>query len=227
MNTIRTIGYLEKIAELLMIDSVMRNIRLSLFRKAWRKSNRHNDTYPVRYVSVRNVTVGKYSYGPLDITAFEAENEGLQIGNYVSLARGVRFILGGNHATSGFSTYPFGSRFIRGGKGSTSKGPIVVEDDVWIGMDTIILSGVRIGKGAVIGAGSVVTRDIPPYAIAAGNPAVVKKYRFTSDVISELTELHMDDFLVDRIDEKTIKYLYDNLSMDGLRNIKKIFFSHR
>jgi acetyltransferase-like isoleucine patch superfamily enzyme len=51
--------------------------------------------------------------------------------------------------------------------------PIIIEDDVWIGAQTIVLPGVRIGKGSVIGAGSVVTRDVPPFTVAAGNPAKV------------------------------------------------------
>lgn len=59
----------------------------------------------------------------------------------------------------------------------TSKGPIIIEDDVWIASNSIILDGVRIGSGAVIGGGSVVTKDIPPMAIAIGNPAKVIKYR--------------------------------------------------
>jgi maltose O-acetyltransferase len=58
-----------------------------------------------------------------------------------------------------------------------SKKPIMISDDVWIGANVTILKGVKIGDGAVIGAGSVVTKDIPPYAIAVGNPAKVIKYR--------------------------------------------------
>jgi acetyltransferase-like isoleucine patch superfamily enzyme len=62
---------------------------------------------------------------------------------------------------------------------------IDIEDDVWIGYGSIILTGIRIGKGSIIAAGSVVNQDIPPYAIAAGNPARVKKYRFTQAQITE------------------------------------------
>jgi acetyltransferase-like isoleucine patch superfamily enzyme len=62
----------------------------------------------------------------------------------------------------------------------TSRGPIIVDEGAWLGTGSIVLSGVRIGKGAVIGAGSVVTRDVPEFAIAVGNPARVMKYRNTS-----------------------------------------------
>lgn len=60
-------------------------------------------------------------------------------------------------------------------EGYTDIRPIVIEDDVWIGRRAIIMGGVTIGKGAVIGAGSVVTKDVPPYCVAAGNPAIVRK----------------------------------------------------
>lgn len=68
----------------------------------------------------------------------------------------------------------------------TSRGPIIIGNDVWIGAGAIILSGVSIGDGTVIGAGSVVTRDIPPYVVAAGNPATVVRARFTPEVTSLL-----------------------------------------
>lgn len=60
---------------------------------------------------------------------------------------------------------------------------IVIEDDVWIGAGSIILKGVTVGEGSVIGAGSVVTKDVPPYAVVAGNPAKVIKYRFSEEEI--------------------------------------------
>lgn len=61
-------------------------------------------------------------------------------------------------------------------EGYTDIEPVIIEDDVWLGRRVIVTGGVRIGRGAIIGAGSVVTKDIPPYTMAAGNPAVVKKH---------------------------------------------------
>lgn len=66
---------------------------------------------------------------------------------------------------------------------------VTVENDVWIGMNTSILPGIKIGSGAVIGAGSVVTKDVPPYAIVVGNPAKIIKYRFSDETISDLLEI--------------------------------------
>jgi maltose O-acetyltransferase len=62
-------------------------------------------------------------------------------------------------------------------QGDTPSNPVIIEDDVWIGARAIILPGRRIGKGAIVGAGSVITKDVPPYAIVGGNPAKVLKYR--------------------------------------------------
>lgn len=70
-----------------------------------------------------------------------------------------------------------------------SNGPIKIANDVWIGAHTVILSGVQIGNGAIIGAGSIVTSDVPDYAIVAGNPAKVIKYRFDSQLIEKLLEI--------------------------------------
>lgn len=84
--------------------------------------------------------------------------------------------MSGEHNYSCFSTYPFHRYVIDGSFESISKGPIILEDDVWIGENCIILSGVKIGQGAVIAAGAIVTNDIPPYAIAGGVPAKVIKY---------------------------------------------------
>lgn len=86
------------------------------------------------------------------------------------------------------STYPFRQKFLGEGQ-ATTKGKIVLDDDVWVGDSAMIMSGVHIGQGAVIGAGAVVTHDIPPYAIAAGVPAKVVKFRFSDEIISKLMQL--------------------------------------
>jgi acetyltransferase-like isoleucine patch superfamily enzyme len=62
-------------------------------------------------------------------------------------------------------------------QGLYSKGPVVIGDDVWLGAGVIVLDGANIGTGAIVGAGSVVTKNLPNYAIAVGAPAVIKKYR--------------------------------------------------
>ena len=157
--------------------------------QAWRARNAHNETYMVRLFDPQRVTVGKASYGPLDVQAWGHPDERLSIGHYVSIAEGVSFLLGGNHPYKGFSTYPFKVKLLGHAREAQTKGPIVVGDDVWIGANAMILSGVTIGQGAVIGAGAVVSSDVPPYAIVAGNPARVVRYRFAPAVIARLMTL--------------------------------------
>jgi acetyltransferase-like isoleucine patch superfamily enzyme len=91
------------------------------------------------------------------------------------------------------STYPFRIQWklegaIKDGTPAT-KGDIIIGSDVWLGTDATILSGVTIGHGTVVATRSVVTRDIPPYAMAVGAPARVIRYRFSEDVIKKLLEI--------------------------------------
>lgn len=128
-----------------------------------------------------DVDVGRHTYlsGPrIDVIA---HLNPISIGGFCSIARGVQ-IQEYNHNTSGLST-AFISRRIDSSRGLNldeieSKGPIMIGHDVWIGANCIIVSGVSIGTGAVIAAGSVVTKDVPPYAVMAGNPARFLRYRF-------------------------------------------------
>ncbi|MBN1777969.1 MAG: CatB-related O-acetyltransferase [Clostridiales bacterium] len=144
------------------------------------------------------VNVGNGTYGELNVHAFGDENEGLSIGNYCSIAENVHFLLGGNHPMDTLSTYPFREYILKTASEKLlvhqtgSKGTITVSDDVWIGHGTIVLSGVHIGQGAVIGAGSIVTKDIPPYAIFAGGN--VRRFRFEQDVIDKMVHIHYAGF---------------------------------
>lgn len=159
-------------------------IGLKEFQRKWRKQNGHNYTKAGRLFPIEKVTVGNYTYGTLNIVSYENSDEQLTIGNFCSIAGETKFILSGEHDYHRFSTFPFSRTILNKEPESISKGPIVLEDDVWIGYGCIILSGVRIGRGAVIGAGSVVTKDVPPYAIFVGNRVV--KYRFSDDIIERL-----------------------------------------
>ena len=80
--------------------------------------------------------------------------------------------------------------------------PIKIENDVWIGIQSLILDGVTIGDGAVIGARTVVTKDVPPYAIVVGSPARIIKYRFNEEVIQRLLEIKWWNLSDEEINEK-------------------------
>lgn len=167
------------------------NDNLSLLNYHWRLTNKHNDTNLLRIpgdINLSQITVGRRTYGGLRIFAFGNKEESLTIGHFCSIAADVSFILGGNHSYCGLSTFPFLAKYFDTIEAET-KGPIVIEDDVWIGNGVTVLSGVCIGQGAVIAAGSVVSKDIPPYSIAGGNPAKVIKYRFEDRIIEKLKKL--------------------------------------
>ena len=113
---------------------------------------------------------------------------------------------GANHAMSGFSTYPFnifGHGWEEGFDVATwqreVRGDTVIGNDVWIGMEAVILPGVHIGDGAIIAAKSVVSRHVPPYAIVAGNPSTVVKKRFDDRTIEKLLAIAWWNWPVDKI----------------------------
>ncbi|MFI8480813.1 CatB-related O-acetyltransferase [Pseudomonas sp. NPDC078700] len=123
---------------------------------------------------------GTGSYGMPDVKDFH-EGTTLKIGAYCSIANGVRIILGGLHRTDWVTTYPFPAKFeqashIKGYGGS--RGDVIIGSDVWLCTNSVILSGVTIGHGAVVAAGSMVNRDVAPYSVVAGNPARVISWRF-------------------------------------------------
>lgn len=190
----------------------------SALRARWRALNPHNETGLDKVYGpfdFNKVKVGRMSYGPMIIWTFGNPDESLSIGSFSSIAAGVTFILGGNHPHKGFSTFPFLVKYFGVGIESKTKGPTVVGDDVWIGTDAVILSGVTIGRGAVIGARAVVSQDVPPYAIVAGNPAQVMRYRFEQAVIDKLCQLDYDK-LSDAVILGSRDVLYEALTADNV-----------
>ena len=163
------------------------------------------------------IDVGEYSYydDPEFAEQFETRNvlhhygpDRLVIGKFCALAAGCVFIMNGaNHRMDGPSTFPFP---IMGGAwaehldlvaGLPSRGDTVVGNDVWLGGNVTVMPGVRIGHGAIVSTGSVVTRDVPDYAIVGGNPAVRVKDRFTADEVRELLAIAWWDWPVEAITE--------------------------
>lgn len=205
-----------------IISKQKNKIKEIIFKIKWRRLNKHNFTTAVNIFPINKVRVGKMTYGPLNIYSWDNEDEGIIIGNFVSIASGVKFLLGGNHRTDTVSTYPFKVKILGEKTEATTKGKIIIEDDVWIGMDAMILSGVTIGKGAVVAARSVITRDVPPYSIVAGNPAKVIRYRFDKNLIKKLEDIDMEkldakfikeniDYLYKTLDENIYKELFEKL----------------
>lgn len=163
-----------------------------------------------------NIQVGDYTYYD-DIggaEAFESHvthhypflGDKLIIGKFCAIGKGIEFIMNGaNHRMASVTTYPF--NLMGGGWEAFTpsleqlpfKGDTVVGNDVWFGQNVTVLPGVHIGDGAVIGANSVVAKDIPPYTIAAGNPCRVLRQRFDSEFTQYLLELKWWDWPADKI----------------------------
>lgn len=134
------------------------------------------------------VEFGKHSYNRSHIHLHSwGEGSNLKIGAFCSIATNCNVVVGGNHRTDWISTYPFGhlpNSVVK--TPPQTNGDVVIENDVWIGMNVTIMSGVRIGNGAVIAANSHVVKDVEPYSIVGGNPAKHIKYRFSKEDIDKL-----------------------------------------
>ena len=190
-----------------------------------------NEIFPNQYgtscfvkhvVQAPNISIGDYTYydDRDNPTGFEQNNilfnypefgDRLIIGKFCQIASGAKFIMGpANHRISSVTTCPFS---VFGGRWSEQtpphlsqlpfKGDIVVGNDVWIGRESVIMPGVKIGDGSIIGAYAVVTRDVPPYCVVGGNPARFIKKRFHDELIQILLELKWWDFP----EEKLVEFL--------------------
>ena len=138
---------------------------------------------------------------------YPINNEKLVIGKFCSIACGARFMFNsGNHALTPLSTYSFPVFFDEWSldpkeisSAWDNKGDIVIGNDVWIGYESVVMSGVTIGDGAIIGTRAVVTKDVPPYTIVGGVPAKVIRRRFSDEIISRLLELKWWDWSKEKI----------------------------
>jgi virginiamycin A acetyltransferase len=164
-----------------------------------------------------NIEIGDYTYydDPEDSVNFERNvlyhfdfiGDKLKIGKFCAIAKGVKFIMNGaRHRTDTLSSYPFP---IFGGRwaeqlanvalGAPSKGDTVIGNDVWLGYETLVMPGVKIGDGAVIAAKSVVVSEVPPYAVYGGNPAKIIRKRFSDDIVRLLLDIQWWEWPYDKI----------------------------
>lgn len=143
----------------------------------------------------------------------------IKLGKYNSIARNCNFFLDANHrcdwvTTSsqlwGPITHEIAQMHMKMGHPSC-KGNIVIKNDVWIGAMSTIMSGVTISDGAIIAANSVVTKNVPPYAIVAGNPAKIVKYRFSEDQIQKLLSINWWDWEEQKIKDNAMLMWSSNI----------------
>lgn len=134
-----------------------------------------------------NIEIGKYTSISGNGTVISGVKNKIKIGNFCSIAPNV-MIIGDYHNYKKVTTYFIFSNIFNKvlDNEKVSKGNIIIEDDVWIGANTVVLSGVKIGRGSIIGAGSIISKDIPPYSIVCGKENKIIKKRFSPQTIERL-----------------------------------------
>ncbi|MAS07458.1 MAG: chloramphenicol acetyltransferase [Ahrensia sp.] len=154
----------------------------------------------------KHATIGRGTYGVSGKSFYNCSEESpVFIGAFCSIAPGVLFMCQGNHPIETASTFHFQHRRF---KTKTlyeylqTRGPIRIGNDVWIAMRSMVNSGVTIGDGAVVAAGSVVTRDVEPYTVVGGAPAKFIKRRFEPDLAEAMQRIAWWDWPDERLDRE-------------------------
>jgi virginiamycin A acetyltransferase len=188
------------------------------------------------FVKASNIIVGDYTY--FDdrrhtpekfeeynvLYNYDFNKVKLVIGKFCAIAAETKFIMTGNHKLDGISTYPF-PIFQNGWESAFDlsklpvKGDIIVGNDVWFGYDSLVMGGVKIGHGAIIATRAVVVKDVPPFAIVAGNPAKVVKMRFDEATIKRLLQIAWWDWEIEKINKHLT--LICSLDVDRLEAVLK------
>lgn len=182
----------------------MYNMEVDQMPGIWKRIR--SRVFPRKYKTTHEIypeySIGRGTYGNPNILS-SGEGSTLKIGAFCSISSGVQILLGGEHRTDWVTTYPFSIMWEAGCmiKGHPrTKGDVIIGNDVWIGAESVILSGVKIGDGAIIAARSVVTRDVLAYAIVGGNPARMIRKRFDEKTIERLLSVRWwewDDALIE------------------------------
>lgn len=205
-----------------------------LEKKVYPRTGDKQTVYLKNVITNSNIEVGDYTmYNDFvnDPTKFEENNvlyhypinhDKLKIGRFCSIACGAKFIFNSaNHTLNSLSTYPFPLFFeewnldIKDVADSwDNKGDIVIGNDVWIGYEAVIMSGVTIGDGVIIGTRALVTKDVPPYTIVGGVPAKTIRKRYSDEVIEKLLEIKWWNWDRDRIQRNI-----ENIKSGDVRNL--------
>ena len=169
-------------------------------------------------VKASNIFIGDYTYfddsrhGPDKFEEYNVlynynfSKVKLIIGKFCAIAAETKFIMTGDHKLDAISTYPFpifknGWEHVYDVNELPVKGDLIIGNDVWLGYDSLIKNGVTIGDGAIVAARAVVVKNVPPYAIVAGNPAKVVKMRFDDNIIKRLLRIAWWNWNIDKINK--------------------------
>ena len=190
-------------------------------KKVYPRTGDNQTIYLKNVITDPNIKIGDYTMyndfvrDPRDFQKnnvlyhYPVNHDKLVIGKFCSIACGAKFIFtSANHTLKSLSTYPFPIFFEEWGLDSANiteawdkKGDIVIGNDVWIGYEAVILSGVTVGDGAIIGTRAVVTKDVPPYTIVGGVPAKCIRKRFDEETVTKLRELKWWEWSDEKIKE--------------------------
>jgi virginiamycin A acetyltransferase len=183
------------------------------------------------FVKATNIIVGDYTYfddsryGPDKFEEYNVlynydfSKVKLIIGKFCAIAAEAKFIMTGDHKLDAISTYPFpifqnGWETAYDIKDLPVKGDLIIGNDVWLGYDCLIKNGVTVGDGAIIAARAVVVKDVPAYAVVAGNPATIVKMRFDDATIARLLQIAWWNWDIEKINKNLS--LICNLEIDQL-----------
>lgn len=209
--------------------------------KVYPRTNDTNTIYLKSVITNPNISVGDYTiyhdfaFDPRDFETnnvlyhYTINHDRLLIGKFCSIACGAKFIFtSANHTLKSLSTYPFPLFFEEWGlqqkdiaSAWDNKGDIVVGNDVWIGYEAVVLSGVHIGDGAIIGTRAVVTKDVPPYSIVGGVPAKEIRKRFDEATINKLVETSWWDLSFETI-KQVLPFIQNGDSEELRRRLRSI-----
>lgn len=193
-----------------------------MHQKVYPRTGDTQIVYLQSVITKPNIEVGDYTiyndfvHDPRDFERnnvlyhYPVNGDKLIIGKFCSIACGAKFLFtSGNHAMRSLSTYTFPLFFEEWGLDAKNirsawdnKGDIVIGNDVWIGYEAVIMSGVKIGDGAIIGTRAVVTKDVEPYTIVGGVPAKPIRKRFDDETIKALEALRWWEWEFDEIQRK-------------------------
>lgn len=210
-------------------------VEYEIFLEKFYMKFKNPNFWPAGIYDINKMELSKHSYGRLNLAYVDSGI--LKIGKCCSIAEDVVFLLGGHHPYQTISTFPFNVYYSEKTKKNAKdifknldieklkdEESITVNDDVWIGHKAFILPGITIGQGAIVDACAVVTKDVPPYSIVAGNPARIVKYRFNENIIKELLSFADYSKLTE---EKVMKYmdflLTEPLTEENIDKFREIF----
>lgn len=223
----RTITYYK------LLDRLPKILRTFLLKRMANKEGGEWKSNSLRnyYRLVKNIDVGIGSYGCFFLQNFQ---NNCTIGNYCSIADTIRRF-NGNHPMNECVMHPiFYDKELAGKGEGISRSHLIIGNDVWIGSDVVILAGCnKIGNGAVIGAGSILTKDVESYAIVCGNPARVIRKRFSEEIIEKLEESHWwnltPEELVNFYDYRKNPTLFSSMIIDYIktRDVTKASYDNR